>query len=73
MNNKESKESPYFFRRMLRLHLQEDRRRRLGLGLVAGDGRPEAVPGGDDVEPHLRERGDRTGRAAHCYWGGAGI
>lgn len=34
------------------------------MGLVAGDGRATAVFERDDLEPHVRERGDRPGSAA---------
>lgn len=52
---------------MLRVDEARDYRRRLGVGLVAGDRRAATLAGGDDAEPHVRERGDGAGRPPHRH------
>lgn len=37
------------------------------MGVVVRHGRPEAVPRGDDAEPHVRERRDGAGRSPHRH------
>ncbi len=41
---------------------------RLGLGLVAGNGRAAVLAGGDDPQSRLRKCGDEAGGPAHCHW-----
>ena len=57
---------------MFWLRGEEDGDRELGLGLVAGHGRPEDVAGGDDPQPHVWQRGDQAGRPSHRHWGRSG-
>lgn len=55
---------------MLRVDEEEDDRGRLCLHVVVRHRRSTTVPGSDDVEPGLRERGDRSGGAIDRHRGG---
>ncbi len=41
---------------------------RLGMGLVAGDGRAAMLTGGDDPQSRLRKCGNEAGGPTHCHW-----
>lgn len=56
---------------MLRFDETRDDSRGMGVGLVVRHGRPAAVAGGDDAEPHVRQRRDGPGRAPDGHGGGA--
>lgn len=46
------------------------RGRRMGVGVVVRYGRPASLAGGDDAEPHVRERGDGPGRPVDGHGNG---
>lgn len=52
---------------MLRVSEEANNRRRLGLGLVAGHRRPEALARSDDPQPDVRDGGDSAGRRSHRH------
>lgn len=57
----------FFRRRLLWIDEKADNSGRMGLGLVACDGRPEAFPGSDDAESNVRKRRNSTGRPIDSY------
>lgn len=56
---------------MLRLDEEEDHRRRIRVYLVVRHRRTATVPGGDDPESGVRERGNCPGCTPNCHRGGA--